>query len=255
MRYVISGMALMMLLTVSCCKKPVEKPTDTGKGITILFKPMWDGQDLVFNSKSYTKPDKEVMTYTNWAWIISKLALVKTDNSEVLLGDGYQYIEFKAGRVKFNYAAAPAGDYKAITFQLGLDSAINHGDPNIWPSDHPLNANLTGLHWGWAGGYIFQAMDGIWFDSATSSNQKAFSFHTATDPFKRKFTLPMNFTLQADGMKTATIEVWADEFFKTPNSLSLSAGAMSHTLGSTEIALMQKIIDNSAEVYKLKSVQ
>ena len=46
-----------------------------------------------------------------------------------------------------------------ITFYLGLDSLTNHSDPALWPVGHPLGPRFPSMHWGWASGYRFIAME------------------------------------------------------------------------------------------------
>jgi hypothetical protein len=50
---------------------------------------------------------------------------------------------------------APPGDYRGISFTLGVPFALNHGDPTVAPS--PLN--LTAMFWSWQVGYKFVKVD------------------------------------------------------------------------------------------------
>ncbi|NEO32550.1 MAG: metallo-mystery pair system four-Cys motif protein [Symploca sp. SIO3C6] len=51
--------------------------------------------------------------------------------------------------------SVPAGDYKGITFMLGVPFNLNHNDATLAPS--PLN--LTSMWWNWQGGYKFVRID------------------------------------------------------------------------------------------------
>jgi hypothetical protein len=238
------------------CKKE-QKPTDEApkvlKGLTLNILPTWEGATMVTGKMQYSKPDGEVLQLRTWGMILAKLALVKSDNSLVMLGDGYQWVDVASGRLSFNYPDVPVGTYKGIQFQLGPDSAANHGDPNLWPSNHPLNANLSGLHWGWSGGYIFQAFDGEFKDSSSSTTIKGFSFHTAGNQFNRMFMLPYNFEMES-GHKTAILEFKANEYFKNPAEIHLKDKSVSHSSGSEDIMLMNKLIDNAVDAFSVKSV-
>ncbi len=243
-----------LLLASSCDRKPPVKPTPD-HGVVLDFHAMFNGQEIEYAKIQYAKPDGELMSVTNWGMILSHLSLMKEDSSLVQLGDGYLYIGFTDLKTNYTFADAEAGKYIGIKFQLGPDQMINHSDPTQWPPKHPLNANNTGLHWGWAGGYIFQALDGQWKDSA-GGPAKTYSFHTATDDMIQSFFMPMNFTLESAARKTARIEFWADEYFKDPNVLHLKDGANSHTQGSTEISLMNKIMENAKTgVYRIIEVK
>ena len=56
---------------------------------------------------------------------------------------------------------APPGDYRGVSFTLGVPFALNHGDPTVAPS--PLN--LTAMFWNWQVGYKFVKVD---FTSASA---------------------------------------------------------------------------------------
>ena len=247
---------LLFLTAMKCKKPPPPPPPAVENGITLDFHPIFNGQEIEFGKMQYTKPDGEFLTITNWGMILAHLSLIKEDSSLVTLGDGYQYVGFTVDKKKYIYADAPAGKYIGIKFQLGPDQAINHADPAQWPATHPLNANFTGLHWGWAGGYIFQALDGQFKDNAGATQIKNLSFHTASDPMVRAFTMPLSFTIEPGKRKVARIEIWADEFFKNPNEIHLKTDPISHTEGSAETALMTKIMENAESgVYRLIEVK
>ena len=48
----------------------------------------------------------------------------------------------------------------SITFSVGVDATNNHGDPTLWPSNHPLAPKSPEMQWGWAAGYRFVAIEG-----------------------------------------------------------------------------------------------
>ena len=247
-------LTLGFALGFQSCKKdpPKQEEPKIQKGLTLTVLPTWEGATMVTGKMQYSKPDGEVLQLRTWGMILAKLALVKDDNTLVMLGDGYQWVDVASGRLSFNYPDAPAGNYKGIQFQLGPDSAQNHGDPTVWPANHPLNGNLTGLHWGW-GGYVFQAFDGEFKDSTSAIVTKGFSFHTAGNTFNRLFFMPYNFELTGTH-KTAVLDFKADEFFKNPTELHLKDKAVSHSTGNEDISLMNKLIGNAADAFAVKSV-
>lgn len=48
----------------------------------------------------------------------------------------------------------------SITFSVGVDATNNHGDPTLWPANHPLAPKSPEMQWGWAAGYRFVAIEG-----------------------------------------------------------------------------------------------
>jgi hypothetical protein len=230
----------------SCEKKPVDPPVNNQPAeLTLDWVGLINGNPLpVLGSNTFSqKSAGELIDITNWAFIVSHLALIKENGDTIQLGDGYQWISIRGKKTRFTYKDIPVGNYTGISFMIGLDSAINHGDPNQWPAQHPLNPNLNGMHWGWSGGYIFHALDGIFKDTMAGSSSKGFSFHTATMPLVRSYTLPLSFIVEK-GSKTATINIHADRFFSFPNEIALKTKSVSHSEGALEFQLMEKILEN-----------
>lgn len=53
-------------------------------------------------------------------------------------------------------ALVPEGEYRGLSFVVGVPFALNHGDPA--KAKPPLSD--TSMHWGWRGGYKFFRLDG-----------------------------------------------------------------------------------------------
>ncbi len=256
---ILTLIAVLGILGLSSCeKKPIDPPANNEPtGLTLNWVGLINGKDLpALGTNTFSpKSSGELIDITNWAFIVSHLALIKDDGDTVLLGDGYQWISPRGKRTQFTYKGIPSGNYKGISFMIGLDSAVNHGDPNKWPADHPLNPNLNGMHWGWSGGYIFQALDGLFKDTAAGSSSKGFSFHTATMPLVRNYELPFSFSIEKSS-KTATINMHAERFFSFPNNIALKTKSVSHSEGTLEFQLMEKILENmQGGVFELADVK
>jgi len=250
----ISTIAVCTFLASCETEKKPPAITTTSNGVVLNFVGLIDGDDVGSSTKMSGKFGGELFTVTNWSILISHLALVKENGDTIQLGDGYQWVSFKDARTSFKYLNIPEGNYKGISFMLGLDSAINHGDPNKWPANHPLNAFTTGLHWGWSGGYIFQALDGNYSKDSITSSTNGFSFHAATDQMKTMFNMPFIFTVDKT-VKTATIECAVEKMFGTPNPILMKNTAVSHSESGAEILLMKAILENAQNVYKITKVQ
>lgn len=252
--YILVLAGLILVTTASNCKKhPGSK--DTNPSITLDFRPYFNGQQINLRVDEYAKADGEMVKLVNWGLILSKVSLIKDDGSKLLLGDGYLWIDFYSGRNKFTYKDIPAGNYKGVSLEFGLDSVVNHSDPTQWPADHPLNSNLTGLNWGWAGGYIFQALDGTYRDNKDSTTVKIFSYHTVGDQFVRQYPMSLNFSLENNTSKTALIQIDLNEYFQTPVPVKIANEPSNHSGDSAELAWMKTFVTNGEDAYKLIQVK
>lgn len=51
-------------------------------------------------------------------------------------------------------------EVEGVRFHIGVDDEHNFLDPATYPSDHPLAPQNPSMHWGWASGYRFVALEG-----------------------------------------------------------------------------------------------
>jgi len=146
----------------------------------------WQGAPVVVPSPDLPGAKGQTLRLTRFAAIISGVELARPDGGVVQFDGQFGFLDAESGRLSFTLRNVPEGDYVGLAFQIGLPAAINHGDPARWPAGHPLNPIVNGLHWSWAGGYIFAAIEGRWRagagDSlAAAASERGFSYHLATD--------------------------------------------------------------------------
>lgn len=247
------------ILMFTACDPEPKAPVavDNSNGITLKFVGQIGGSDIskVSSVNHFSKSEGERFKVSNWAMILSHVALIKNNGDTLQLGDGYQYVNYldenKNSRTIRNI---PAGHYKGISFMLGLDPGVNHDDPAKWPANHPLNGFTTGLHWGWSSGYIFHAFDGNYIKDSVSSMISGFSFHTATDKYPKQITLNFEFDVD-NSLKTAYIITNAEDIFAKPNSVKLTNGSVSHSEGASEMILMDKLVQNIVAAFSFGKVE
>jgi len=246
---------LTLGLLSSCEETPPTPEPPVKAGVNLTFSSTFNGDAIDYNKVFYSKGSSEEIMFTNWSTILSEVSLVREDGSRELLGDGYLWVDFKSGRVSFDYdQTLPAGSYKALHVKLGLTQEVNHGDPTQWPAGHPLNGFVSGLHWGWSGGYIFQAIDGMW-RNAGATTTSGFSFHDATMPMVREFDMAFpQATETGDKGLNVKVEFKGEKLFDASNTIALKDGAVSHSAGADEIVLMNKLLENMVSVYSIKEV-
>lgn len=111
--------------------------------------------------------------------LLSDFELTKSDGSKVRLANQHGWISASDRRLRFRLTDVSVGDYKSLSFKVGLIPKINHSDPATYDADHPLNPSVSNLHWGWAGGYVFLAVEGRY--EQPGSRLGGYSFHLGND--------------------------------------------------------------------------
>lgn len=72
-------------------------------------------------------------------------------------------------------------DLKSMVFHVGVPPELNHQDPTIWDSNHPLAPQNPSMHWGWSSGYRFIALEGMVDEDSDSVYETVLQYHGVGD--------------------------------------------------------------------------
>jgi hypothetical protein len=169
----------IMALSLSNCKKDTVKapepepeataPATTG-ALRILFEGMVGDSGLVLSTETYTNQAGNTFNVTMYKYYISNIKITKMDNSVWSEANSYHLIDHSdANSMLITIPNVPFGNYKAIEFMIGVDSAKNQsaGTGALDPAN--------GMCWGWNQGYIMAKMEGT-SPQSTAAGQKV-EFH------------------------------------------------------------------------------
>ncbi len=120
--------------------------------LEVAFRPVFHGETLRLDSLRYENAACETLSFTRVSGLLSGFALEREDGVWFEMPKTHAWIDAAKSRTSLRLDGVPEGKYRALRFSLGPDAAANARDPAKLPADHPLNANLNGLHWNWQGG-------------------------------------------------------------------------------------------------------
>ncbi|MDB9881953.1 hypothetical protein OAD66_02350 [Bacteroidia bacterium] len=228
---------------VVCCDAPPE--TAEVSDLNIFIKHLVGSTPLDFTTE-YTLPSMEEVTFRRFSYLLSDFYLVNSDDSKTSMNDQFAYVDVRAGKTTFILSDIPKGNYKGLGFSIGVDSAINHGNTNQYPSDHPLSPINNSLYWSWEGGFIFTALEG-----KTLANDESFIFHLAGFRNKTNFEFPLSFTKDNPALN-ATLSYDIAEIFQNPEIYNIAnEGASTH---STSDPVTNKLFLNMRDVFSINSI-
>lgn len=248
---------LLMVSLVMACKKKNDEPTPvvipTTQSLTLRMTPKVGNKTLDFNS-SFETENKERYTLSMFRYYISNISLLKNDGSEYKL-DGKVFL-VNANTPDYNLGNVPAGNYKGISFFVGIDSATNHMDPTKYPVSHPLAIQSPAIHWSWNSGYIFLMMEGSCDTTDTNKDVLTYGqyshgmfFHLGMDPLLRQVKLTnASFTLAPGADKVLNIHSDINKLFA---GINLRTENTSHTMGSMPLAT--RAANNIAAMFTIES--
>jgi len=227
MRAPVKSVYLLAFLALACLG------TANAGTLEIAVRHTYSGDPLLLDSLRYPNATGETLSVTRLSYLLSGFALEKEDGAWVELPDSFAWMDAAKRRANTSFSGAPSGKYRALRFYVGLDAAANAADPAKLPADHPLNANLNGLHWSWQGGYIFLALEGLY--RAGSPELKGYTFHLARAPSRACINLPASIDLTRDAAVLLDFDLAT--LLNAPRPLSfVKDGAATHSREGDAVA-------------------
>lgn len=126
---------------------------------------------------------------------------------------------------------------EGITLCIGVDGSVNNADPTLQPSGSPLALQNPSMHWGWASGYIFAALEGV---SGTSFNT-AFELHGLGN--SNYFSQTINTAGVDDGNNTLTVYLEAD-LTEALRGIDLASGPIQHGTNLGDLTMLTNFRDH-----------
>jgi hypothetical protein len=247
------GIVAFAFLLLGCGDKnpkpPIKQPQKPA--LNFVVEQDFDGSDFDYNGTNFTNAAGNIMQFSNLKYLLSNFILIKTDGTEVKLDSSYAFVNLKTGRDSFSFPNLPAGNYSGMKFFIGLDSVVNHGDPNRYSTTHPLSPSVNQLHWGWSGGYIFISMEGLVQDSL--GVPRGFSYHLANDENLRQVTCLSPFSVDSVSKKVV-LRMNVAEMFKNPNLHDFRREPLT-THSSFDGGLSNRLMDNAKDVFSIKRIE
>jgi hypothetical protein len=239
------GFLLTLFVFFSACKEDVTEPTpdlqvQESQDLTVRIHHKFDGKPLVFNDEVYTLASGEEVNFSRLAYLMADFYLENEAGERFDFENLYAFINANK-QDSFTLTGLPQGTYKAFGFTVGLDSTRNHGDPNQWPTDHPLSPINNSLHWSWQSGYIFTAIEG-----GLSSGWDYFVFHLAGSMNTKEYRVAIDLE-KTEEPATLDLDYLLDEVFVNPEVFSLEKdGKSAH---SVEHPVTKKLTENMGDQF------
>lgn len=127
---------------------------------------------------SYTAPNGVKYKLKRLQYYISGITIVH-DGAQVTSCDNV-YLLAEPGNTDYFLGEYDLDKVEKIVFNIGVDSVTNHSDPTAFPAEHALSPKNPSMHWGWAAGYRFAAIEGN-SDGGNGLYADVCEFHTIGD--------------------------------------------------------------------------
>ncbi|WP_457070532.1 MbnP family protein [Hymenobacter sp. UYAg731] len=158
------------MLALTGCKKDEVAANQTGT-VALEFEQTVGADPLVLDTKTYNTLAGDQFRVTTFRQYISNVKFTKTDGSTYAVPDSYYLLDAdpaKSESLHLTLTGVPEGDYKGLTFTIGVDSVHNVLGAQKGALD-PSNK----MFWDWNSGYIFTKLEGY----SPQSRTTALTFH------------------------------------------------------------------------------
>ncbi|MCS7073911.1 MAG: hypothetical protein NZ108_05550 [Bacteroidia bacterium] len=169
--WILLGSAITVTMLASCKKEESTPtpttPTETKSSFKLEFEHTF-GDSAFQLSKQFTTAANEQVNFSVFKYYISNVKLQKTDGTWWSDTSYYLIDASQANSNVLTINNVPSGDYKAVQYVIGVDSARNTSGAQTGSLD-PAN----GMFWSWNTGYIFIKAEG----SCPQAGSGTFKYH------------------------------------------------------------------------------
>lgn len=161
-RFFIPAVAAAVLF--SACKKEDTPAFDNSKKaeLSIEFDNIAGSSDLILNTGNYSNQSGESFTVTKLKYYVSNFKLTNINGTEYTVPQDscYFLIDESDEATHEPVVKIPEGEYKTLTFTLGIDSVRNTKDISQRTGVLDPSGDGADMYWDWNSGYIFFKMEG-----------------------------------------------------------------------------------------------
>lgn len=192
--------------------------------------------DFAMNQAAKNNIDND-FNITRLEYYISEITLVHDGGAETMIDDLWVLINAGrgSGTTKLDLGTYGMTTVEKIRFHIGVDEAHNHLDPSSWPTDHPLAPKSPSMHWGWAAGYRFVALEGF---GGPDLNQMI-QLHGLDD--SNYFTTELELDVVADNNEV-TINIDAD-YTRALEDIAVNSGVIEHGVNRADKQCLENFRD------------
>ncbi|MBK8363014.1 MAG: hypothetical protein IPL24_04840 [Bacteroidetes bacterium] len=219
---------------------------ENGNELQINFRHFVGSDSLIFKTKEYVNELGQKYTVTKFKYYISNIQLIN-DSGKVFSSEEYFLINEDEPQSKgFSVKDVPPGNYKTLSFIIGVDSLRNCSGLQEGALDP-----VKGMFWAWNTGYIFLKLEGT--SESSTAQGGIFEYHIGgfKEPVNaiRKISLEMDSLIFADEVpdsKKIFIKADISQILKQPVSIDFSTMPVVSDMTNAEL-----VANNYSDMFSL----
>lgn len=163
MKRILFGAFIASTLFISCKKDSTpEYNTSVKAPLSVEFDNIAGAADLALNTGTYTNAAGESFNVTKLKYYVSNFKLTNMDGTVYTVPQDscYFLIDESDPDTHEPILNVPEGEYKTVSFIIGVDSAKNTADISTRTGALDPTGAGADMYWTWNSGYIFFKMEG-----------------------------------------------------------------------------------------------
>lgn len=171
--------AFVTLFSISSCDKG-EDITGNGE-VNIEIENVANDKVFALNN-NYVNANGDTLNFSMFNYYLSNFSFTKTDGTVYTVPKDECYFLIKQDDVAskiLNFKNIPAGDYKSVSFIIGVDSLKSTAPVSERTGVLDPAGAGSGMYWAWNSGYIFLKAEGTSPQAPldSTSNKHPFKYH------------------------------------------------------------------------------
>ena len=152
------------------------------KEVSVVINHLYDGEVLNFDN-TYIIGDNIPIRFDRIEYYIHLNSLISNQNIATDLIEKYILINAEQNSYNIGEIELLDDDLTLLNFNIGVEFNLNHADPSLHDPSHPLAPQFPSMHWGWAAGYRFAAIEGMIDKNQDSIMETVFQYHPVDDSY------------------------------------------------------------------------
>jgi hypothetical protein len=208
------------------------------KEVSIHFNHKYNGANFNFDS-TYVVDGTTPIKFDRLEYYLHINSLSNNDGDTTYLSDTYLLVN--PSQNQYNIGPFEISDVNSLFFNIGVALEVNHNDPSLWNASHPLSPQDPSMHWGWAAGYRFVALEGMIDKNNDGIIETVVQYHPVDDSYYSEI-ITCDGVVETNSTITFFIEANYDKLIE---NIGTDQGGVYHGLHDENQLLINNFIYNN----------
>ena len=210
--------------------------------LKVQFNHNAGGNTVEINKTVFNLTNGKAVMLTRAEFYLSGIKAYNSVSSDSFsFANSYLLVNAERPKEEHEIGELPSGfDFRVLRWDVGVDKDKNHADPSLYSPTHPLGLQIPSMHWGWAAGYRFMALEGKIDGNNDGVPEQDFQFHNLGDDLLFRAMLDMNGSHHVES-EPLIVDL---DYVKLFDNIAMTGNIVLHGSGAKNKTMMQNSAKN-----------